>query len=81
MSTGSLFQIFHNPNQSSRLKQDSFLFLRKFVNMKLSLQLEAALKQAQELAVKAIEGTSSHGSFEALKEIALEQAKNQPKAK
>jgi hypothetical protein len=48
---------------------------------KLSKQLEAALKQAQELAVKAIEGTSSHGSFEALKEIALEQAKNQPKAK
>lgn len=48
---------------------------------KLSKQLEAALKQAQELAVKAIEGASSHGSFQALKEIALEQAKNQPKAK
>ncbi|MEN8217538.1 MAG: hypothetical protein ABFS56_14450 [Pseudomonadota bacterium] len=48
---------------------------------KLSKQLEAALKQAQELAVKAIEGGSSHSSFEALKEIALEQAKNQPKAK
>ncbi len=48
---------------------------------KLSNQLEAALQQAQELAVKAIEGASSHSSFEALKEIALEQAKNQPKAK
>lgn len=48
---------------------------------KLSRQLEVALKQAQELAVKAIEGGSSHSSFEALKEIALEQAKNQPKAK
>jgi len=48
---------------------------------KLSKQLEAALKQAQELAVKAIEGSSSHSSFEALKEIALEQAKNQTKAK
>ena len=48
---------------------------------KLSMQLEAALKQAQELAVKAIEGSSSHSSFEALKEIALEQAKNQTKAK
>ncbi|RKZ62138.1 MAG: hypothetical protein DRR08_06935 [Candidatus Parabeggiatoa sp. nov. 2] len=48
---------------------------------KLSKQLEAALKQAQELAVKAIEGASSHSSFKALKEIALEQAKNQPKAK
>jgi DNA repair exonuclease SbcCD ATPase subunit len=48
---------------------------------KLAKQLEAALKQAQELAVKAIEGASSHSSFQALKEIALEQAKNQPKAK
>jgi hypothetical protein len=48
---------------------------------KLSKQLEAAQKQAQELAVKAIEGASSQTSFHALKEIALEQAKNQPKAK
>jgi len=48
---------------------------------KLSKRLEAALKQAQELAVKAIEGGSSQSSFQALKEIALEQAKNQPKAK
>ncbi len=48
---------------------------------KLSKQLDAALKQAQELAVKAIEGGSSHTSFQALKEIALEQAKNQPKTK
>jgi len=48
---------------------------------KLSEQLEAALKQAQELAVKAIEGASSQTSFQALKDIALEQAKNQTKAK
>ncbi len=48
---------------------------------KLSKQLEAALQQAQVLAVKAIEGTSSHSSFEALKEIALEQAKNPSKTK
>ncbi len=48
---------------------------------KLTLQLEAALKQVQELAVKAIEGSSSHSSYQALKEIALEQAKNQPKVK
>lgn len=48
---------------------------------KLSKQLEAALKQAQELAVKAIEGSSSQTSFQALKEIALEQAKNQTKTK
>lgn len=48
---------------------------------KLSKQLEAALKQAQELAVKAIEGTSNQNSFNALKDIALEQAKNLPKAK
>lgn len=48
---------------------------------KLSAQLEIAFKQTQELAVKAIEGASSHTSFQALKEIALEQAKNQPKTK
>jgi hypothetical protein len=48
---------------------------------KLAQQVESALKQAQELAVKAIEGSSSYTSFQALKEIALEQAKNQPKAK
>jgi hypothetical protein len=48
---------------------------------RLSQQVEAMLKQAQELAVKAIEGSSSHSSFQALKEIALEQAKNQLKTK
>jgi hypothetical protein len=48
---------------------------------KLSKQLENALKQAQELAVKAIEGSSNQSSFDALKEIALEQAKGQPKTK
>lgn len=48
---------------------------------KLSKQLEAAFKQAQELAVKAIEGGAHQNSFAALKEIALEQAKSQPKSK
>lgn len=48
---------------------------------KLSQQLETAQKQAQELAVKALEGASSYTSFQALKEIALEQAKGQAKAK
>jgi len=48
---------------------------------KLSKQLENALKQAQELAIKAIEGGSNQNSFDALKEIALEQAKSQSKAK
>ena len=47
----------------------------------LSQQLDAALKQVQDLAVKAIEGTSNRNSYEAMKEIALEQAKNQPKGK
>ncbi|MDJ1178551.1 hypothetical protein PJF56_06725 [Roseofilum sp. BLCC_M91] len=41
----------------------------------LSKQLDSALKQVQDLAVKAIEGTSNSKSSEALKEIALEQAK------
>ncbi len=47
----------------------------------LTQQLDAALKQVQDLAVKAIEGASNRNSFEAIKEIALEQAKNQPKNK
>lgn len=48
---------------------------------KLSEQLEASLKQVQDLAVKAIEGTSNRNSFEAIKEIAMEQAKNPQKSK
>jgi hypothetical protein len=47
----------------------------------LSRQLESALKQVQDLAVKAIEGSSSVNSYQAMKEIALEQAKGQMKAK
>lgn len=47
----------------------------------LSKQLDAALKQVQDLAVKAIEGSSNQNSFQAMKEIALEQAKNQNKLK
>lgn len=41
----------------------------------LSLQLQATLEQVQELAVKAIEGHANRDSIEAVKEIALEQAK------
>jgi hypothetical protein len=47
----------------------------------LSKQLDAALKQVQDLAVKAIEGSSNQNSFQAMKEIAIEQAKNQNKMK
>lgn len=47
----------------------------------LSKQLDAALKQVQDLAVKAIEGTSNANAFQSVKEIALEQAKNQQKNK
>ena len=42
----------------------------------LSQQLNAVLKQAQDLAVKALEGTSTSSSYQAIREIALEQAKN-----
>lgn len=49
--------------------------------LNLSKQLDAALKQVQDLAVKAIEGTSNRTSFDALKEVAIEQAKNQSKSK
>lgn len=47
----------------------------------LSKQLDSALKQVQDLAVKAIEGSSNMSSFQAVKEIALEQAKNPNKGK
>jgi DNA repair exonuclease SbcCD ATPase subunit len=47
----------------------------------LSKQLDGALKQVQDLAVKAIEGSANISSFNAVKEIALEQAKNQNKVK
>jgi uncharacterized coiled-coil protein SlyX len=47
----------------------------------LSQQLESALKQVQDLAVKAIEGNSNVNSYQAIKEIALEQAKTQAKNK
>ncbi|MFN6472332.1 MAG: hypothetical protein RMY36_022050 [Nostoc sp. SerVER01] len=47
----------------------------------LSKQLESALKQVQDLAVKAIEGNSNVNSYQAMKEIALEQAKTQVKNK
>ncbi len=47
----------------------------------LSKQLESALKQVQDLAVKAIEGSANVNSYQAIKEIALEQAKNPMKNK
>jgi hypothetical protein len=47
----------------------------------LSKQLEAALKQVQDLAVKAIEGSANANSYQTLKEITLEQAKSQSKTK
>ncbi|HEU4410731.1 MAG TPA: hypothetical protein VFS43_36100 [Polyangiaceae bacterium] len=48
---------------------------------RLSAQLTQALSQAQHLAVKSIEGASNANTFVAVKEIALEQAKNTPKSK
>lgn len=48
---------------------------------KLSKQLDASLKQVQDLAVKAIEGTSNRNAFEAVKELANDLAKNQQKNK
>lgn len=47
----------------------------------LTKQLESALKQVQDLAVKAIEGSANAHSLQAMKDIALEQAKNQPRSK
>ncbi|MBW4488926.1 MAG: hypothetical protein KME12_14155 [Trichocoleus desertorum ATA4-8-CV12] len=47
----------------------------------LSQQLSAVLKQVQDLAVKAIEGAANVSSFQAMREIAIEQAKTQSKNK
>jgi hypothetical protein len=47
----------------------------------LSQQLQAALKQGQDLALKAIEGSANANSYQTLKEITLEQAKAQSKMK
>jgi len=47
----------------------------------LAKQLESALKQVQDLAVKAIEGAANINSYQAVKEIAIEQAKTQMKNK
>ena len=47
----------------------------------LSKQLNAALKQVQDLAVKAIEGSANVQSYQAFKEIAMEQAKTPLKGK
>lgn len=44
-------------------------------------QLESALRQVQDLAVKAIEGAANVNSYQAVKEIAIEQAKTQVKNK
>lgn len=49
--------------------------------LELSKQLATALKQAQDLAIKAIDGASNSTSFAAVKEIALEQAKTSQKFK
>ena len=48
---------------------------------KLSQQLDGSLQQVQNLAVKAIEGSANRNSFEAIKAIAMEQAKTSPKGK
>lgn len=47
----------------------------------LQKQLNEAVSQAQNLAIKSIEGASSASTFGAIREIALEQAKNAPKSK
>lgn len=47
----------------------------------LSRTLDSTRKQTTELAVKAIDGASNASSFAAIKEIALEQAKNTQKSK
>jgi hypothetical protein len=47
----------------------------------LTAQLESAMKQTQALAIKAIEGNAHAESFDAMKAIAMEQAKYNTKSK
>ncbi|MEO0488485.1 MAG: hypothetical protein AAFZ49_02850 [Cyanobacteria bacterium J06659_2] len=47
----------------------------------LSTQLNVALKQVQDLAVKAIDGAANLSSLKSIREIAIEQAKNPSKNK
>ncbi|TAF63769.1 MAG: hypothetical protein EAZ55_12960 [Cytophagales bacterium] len=47
----------------------------------LNRQLENALKQVQDLAIKAMESSARNDTLTAIREIAVEQAKNQPKGK
>jgi len=47
----------------------------------LNQQLESALRQVQDLAVKAIEGAANERSLQAVKDIAIEQAKNSQRGK
>ncbi|MEM8677207.1 MAG: hypothetical protein AAGF83_25630 [Cyanobacteria bacterium P01_G01_bin.67] len=47
----------------------------------LSQKLDSSLQQVQNLAVEALEGKSNHSSFEAVKAIAIEQAKISHKSK
>ncbi len=72
-------------DKSVFIKRGCNLYNRLLLNQEtrlqnLSKQFESALKQVQDLAVKAIEGTSNvNYSYQAIKEIALEQAKSQLK--
>ncbi|HEY9703539.1 MAG TPA: hypothetical protein V6C58_13915, partial [Allocoleopsis sp.] len=70
-----------------RLYEQQIQSLEQTINVnndrliKLSQQLEAAQKQVQDLAVKAIEGTANINSLQAFKDLAMEQAKSQGKIK
>jgi DNA repair exonuclease SbcCD ATPase subunit len=70
-----------------RLYEQRITSLEETININLerianlSKQLESAQKQAQDLAVKAIEGAANMNSLQTFKELAMEQAKSQSKAK
>jgi hypothetical protein len=60
---------------------NSFITKQESQIARLTAQLETAMKQAQNLAIKAIEGTANAESFDAMKAIAMEQAKYNSKSK
>lgn len=70
-----------NANNLKIKSLNSFIEKQEAQIKHLTDQLERAMKQAQTLAIKAIEGTAYAESFDAMKAIAMEQAKYSTKSK
>lgn len=70
-----------NANSLKIKSLNSFIAKQEAQVKHLTVQLESAMKQTQALAIKAIEGNAHAESFDAMKAIAMEQAKSNTKSK